>query len=357
MQLKPSSTLFMFFLHLVFWIAFYMVPFIDPRGVHPVSRLNASFFFDFHLLINHLFFIFYFYFNSNYLIPQILRKGDKWQYAIIITLLFLIILIFSYLLFPLIRLPHEHFLKKPPHLPSREVMRMNQTIALSIPLLFVLIVSVTYRLLLDKFLQDKKVKEKETEHLKTELSFLRSQISPHFIFNALNSSIILVRKKSDLAENSLLKLASLLRYMLYESDEDKVMIENEIQYISDYIDLQEIRFGSSVHIEKIIDVNEHIEGYIEPMLLIPFIENAFKHGTSVLNAPEIKIYMKEHQGKLILEVSNKFVKKDDHNDKNHGIGLVNVGRRLALLYPGKHELRIMSENDWYSVYLSIDIVI
>ena len=333
-----------------------MVPFIDPRGVHPVSRLNAGFFFDFHLLINHLFFIFLFYFNSNYLIPQILRKGQKWQYAIIITLLFLSILIFSYLLFPLIRLPHEHFLKKPPHLPTREVMRMNQTIALSIPLLFVLMVSVTYRLLIDKFLQDKKKKEKETETLKTELSFLRSQISPHFIFNALNSSIILVRKKSDLAENSLLKLASLLRYMLYESDEDKVMVENEIQYISDYIDLQEIRFGNSVHIEKIIDINEHIEGYIEPMLLIPFIENAFKHGTSVLNEPQIKISMKENLGKLILEVSNKFVEKADQNDKNHGIGLVNVGRRLALLYPDKHELRIMSENNWYSVYLSIDIV-
>jgi two-component system LytT family sensor kinase len=359
MQLKSSFTLFMFFLHLVFWIAFYMVPFIDPRGVHPVSRLNAGFFFDFHLLTNHLFFIFLFYFNSNYLIPQILRKGEKWKYTIIIIILFLSILLFSYLLFPFIRLPHEHFLKKPPRLPSREVMRMNQTIALSIPLLFVLMVSVTYRLLLDKFLHDKKAKEKETEHLKTELSFLRSQISPHFIFNALNSSIILVRKKSELAEDSLLKLASLLRYMLYESDVDKVNIQNEVQYISDYIDLQCIRFGSTIKIRKEIVVDELIEGSIEPMLLIPFVENAFKHGTSIISSPEIYVSIITEGNKLIVEVKNRFKQKegvDLNNDKNHGIGLVNVKRRLELLYPNTHQLTISDDNDWYSVYLSLDII-
>lgn len=350
----------MFFLHLVFWIAFYFVPFIDPRGVHPVSRLNAGFFFDLHLIINHLFFIFLFYFNSNYLIPQILRKGKKWNYALILIILFFSILWFSYILFPFIRLPHEHVpINMPPHLPSRQMMRLNQTIALSIPLLFVLMVSVTYRLLLDKFLQDKKVKEKETEHLKTELSFLRSQISPHFIFNALNSSIILVRKKSELAEDSLLKLASLLRYMLYESDEDKVDIQNEVQYISDYIDLQSIRFGNTVKIVKTINIDESVNGNIEPMLLIPFVENAFKHGTSIISTPEIQINITSDSTKLIVEVKNKFKRKivnEHNNDKNHGIGLANVKRRLALLYPTKHQLTINDENDWYSVYLSLDII-
>ncbi len=340
---------------MIFWSAFYLVPFVDPRGIHPIRKsLNPNSFFDLHLLINHAFFIFLFYFNSNYLIPQFLKRAKKIEYGMIVFVILTFILLVSYFIFPSIKLP------RPPigaiRFPSKETIRLNQTFALSIPLLFVLLVSITYRLLMDKFTQDKLNKERENENLKTELSFLRSQISPHFIFNALNSSIILVRKKSDLAENSLLKLASLLRYMLYESDDDKVLVENEIQYISDYVDLQEIRFGSTVKIWKDIDVNELVEGYVEPMLLIPYIENAFKHGTSVLNNPEIKISLKEVDGKLLLEVANKFVRKEKTNDKNHGIGLVNVGRRLELLYPGKHELKIMSENEWYYVYLSIDIL-
>ena len=351
--MKSTSAFFLFLFHLIFWVVLYLVPFVDPRGVHPVDKsLNPKFFFDIHLLINHAFFIFVFYFNSNYLIPKLLKKSRKIEYTIILFFLVILILSLSYIIFPSLRLP-----KPPigaPRLPNLHVLRLNQTIALSIPLFFVLMVSLTYRILMDKFLQDKINKEKETENLKTELSFLRSQISPHFIFNALNSSIILVRKQSDLAESCLLKLASLLRYMLYESDEDKVLIENEIQYISDYIDLQGIRFGESVVIRKHLEVVELIDQYIEPMLLIPFIENAFKHGTSVLKNPEIRISITEKDDKLILEVANKFV-KIAHENKNNGIGLSNVNRRLELLYPNNHTFNLSVDNDWFSVYLSIDL--
>jgi len=359
MKSKFSYKLFHVVLHLVFWIAFYLTAFVDPRGVHPISKLNVNFLFDFHLIINHLFFIFFFYFNSNFLIPKILSRGKKVHYSLLILVLFISILILSYFIFPFIRLPYEHLHERPSHLPSKEVMRINQTISLSIPLFFVLMVSITFRLMLDKYKQDKIIKERENEHLKTELSFLRSQISPHFIFNALNSSIILVRKKSDLAEESLLKLASLLRYMLYESDEDKVNIQNEIQYLSDYIDLQKIRFGTTVSIEKNIDLEEQVEGAIEPMLLIPFVENAFKHGTSVIDSPEIHIFIHKIQNQLIVEVKNKYVSNsevDNKNDKNHGIGLINVKRRLELLYPQNHVLEIKDQNGWYSVYLSLEIL-
>lgn len=359
MKGRLSFKILLIFSHIVFWIAFYLTAFIDPRGVHPISKLNANFFFDLHLLVNHTFFIFFFYFNSNFLIPQFLSRGKKFQYSMLILFLFISILTLSYFIFPFIRLPFEHLNGPPPHLPSREVMRINQTISLSVPLFFVLMVSLTYKLMLNKYKHDKVNKERENEHLKTELSFLRSQISPHFIFNALNSSIILVRKKSDLAEDSLLKLASLLRYMLYESDEDKVNIQNEVQYISDYIDLQSIRFGKTVKIVKSINVDECMDGNIEPMLLIPFVENAFKHGTSVISSPEIHISVVSTSNKLIVEVKNKYKRKlsnGHENDKNHGIGLANVKRRLALLYPTKHQLTINDENDWYSVYLSLDII-
>jgi LytS/YehU family sensor histidine kinase len=142
--------------------------------------------------------------------------------------------------------------------------------------------------------------------------------------------------------------------MLYESDEDKVLIENEVQYISDYIDLQGIRFGESVVVEKKIAIEGLNDRFIEPMLLIPFIENAFKHGTSVLKNPEIHISIEEKQGALLLEVKNKFVTTIRDN-KNNGIGLTNVGRRLELLYPTKHTLNQSIEKDWYSVFLAIDL--
>lgn len=352
-MLKNTAAFFLFLLHVIFWLAFYLVPFVDPRGIHAVHKsMNPNFFLDIHLLINHALFIFLFYFNSNLLIPNFLKKARKIEYTLILFFLFITILTISYIIFPFLRLP-----KPPigaPRLPDINVLRINQTIALSIPLLFVLMVSTTYRIVRDKYLQDKINKEKETENLKTELSFLRSQISPHFIFNALNSSIILVRKQSDLAESCLLKLASLLRYMLYEADDDKVLIENEIQYISDYIDLQGIRFGESVVIQKHLEVDELLDQYIEPMLLIPFIENAFKHGTSVLNNPEIHVSLKEEKGVLLLEVKNKFVTTIRDN-KNNGIGLTNVGRRLELLYPTKHTLNQSIEKDWYSVFLAIDL--
>ncbi len=347
-------SLFNFTLHLLFWIAFYLVPFVDPKGVQPIPNEGIQLL-DEHLLVNHLYFIFVFYFNSTFLIPKILKKSTL-IYIVFLVILVITILWISYLIFPFLPtyIP-------PPNLgrgiPSPDSIRGNQLIALLLPLLFILFISISYRLLTDRFREEKLRKEKETENLKTELSFLRSQISPHFIFNALNSSIILVRKKSDKAENSLLKLASIIRYMLYVSDEDKVSIHDELEYISDYIDLQTIRFGDTVKIFQNLDIPSELELNIEPMLLIPYIENAFKHGTSVIDSPEIEIHIYIKNNKFQLDVNNKFKESISKFDsKNQGIGLVNVKRRLDLLYPSKYELTVRKESNWYYVSLSLAIL-
>lgn len=341
-------------LHLLFWIAFYLVPFVDPKGVQPIPT-EGNQFLDEHLLVNHLYFIFVFYLNSAFLIPYILKKSTV-LYVVSLVGLISIVLWISYLIFPLLPtyIP-------PPNLgrgiPSPDSIRENQLIALSLPLLFILFISISYRLLLDRFREEKLRKEKETENLKTELSFLRSQISPHFIFNALNSSIILVRKQSSKAEDSLLKLASIIRYMLYESDEDKVDIHDELTYISDYIDLQTIRFGEAVKISQEVAIPEEMNLFIEPMLLIPFIENAFKHGTSIIDSPEIKIKIGIESNQLFLDVKNKYKDNSANFDpKNQGIGLVNVQRRLELLYPSKYKLQVSKELEWYCVSLTLDIL-
>jgi LytS/YehU family sensor histidine kinase len=204
----------------------------------------------------------------------------------------------------------------------------------------------------DRIQGDRLQKEKENENLKTELSLLRSQVSPHFMFNIMNNMVALARKKSDLLEPSLIKLSSLLRYMLYETDE-KVALQKEIEYLQSYIDLQKQRFGNNVTIKTCMEkVNENYE--IEPMLLIPFVENAIKHGIGLIENAEIDVELRTEKNMLSFSVRNKFNENTEEiKDKSSGIGLPNVQRRLDLLYGNKHSLLITKQDGWFIVSLQI----
>jgi sensor histidine kinase YesM len=217
---------------------------------------------------------------------------------------------------------------------------------------FIIIASAAFRMIRDRVEENQRNRERETENLKTELSFLRSQVSPHFMFNIMNNMVSLARKKSELLEPSLIKLSALLRYMLYETDE-KVPLQKEVEYLQSYIDLQRLRFGSNLTIKTCMEKWD--DNYqIEPMLLIPFVENAFKHGTGLVENPEIDVELKAEKNILSLSVRNKF---DDSSpevkDKSSGIGLTNVQRRLALLYKNKHSLLITKQNGWFVSSLQI----
>jgi sensor histidine kinase YesM len=223
------------------------------------------------------------------------------------------------------------------------------------PTLFILAISTTYRIIIDNVKNERNLKERQTEHLKTELSFLRSQVSPHFMFNVLNSAVSLARVRSTQLEPTLIKLSHLLRYMLYESDEDKVSLTKEREYLQNYIDLQQLRFADSVHID--FTSRGSFDSYlIEPMLLIPFVENAFKHGIGFIDNPEIHIKMEELAGELHFEVKNKFNPANQgSNDKHSGIGLVNVERRLNLLYGNEHKLTISNNDNWFYINLILQL--
>ncbi len=220
------------------------------------------------------------------------------------------------------------------------------------PFFFFIISSAAFKIIRDRVEENQRAKEKENENLKTELSLLRSQVSPHFMFNIMNNMVALARKKSEILEPSLIKLSSLLRYMLYETEE-KVPLQKEIEYLESYIDLQSQRFGSKVKIKTSMNKTEdHLE--IEPMLLIPFVENAFKHGTGLIENAEIDIDLKTEKNLLYFSVRNKFNDgTDEVKDKSSGIGLVNVQRRLDLLYGNKHSLLITKHDDWFVVSLQI----
>jgi len=216
--------------------------------------------------------------------------------------------------------------------------------------LFVMGTATSYRFIIDAF-REQQIRQ---DNLVNELSFLRSQVSPHFMFNTLNSLVALARKQSDKLEPALMKMSGLMHYMLYDSDEEKVSLDKEISYIQSYIDLQTMRFGNTVPILFGVNQQGHYHS-IEPMLLIPLIENAFKHGTGIINQPEINIQLDISETHLKLYVLNHADPSGNKPaEKPKGIGLVNLKKRLQLLYPSKHKLIIESGADKFISTLIIE---
>jgi two-component system LytT family sensor kinase len=201
--------------------------------------------------------------------------------------------------------------------------------------------------------EEKSKQEVQQERLKSELAFLRSQISPHFIFNVLNSIVYLIRSKSEQAENVTLQLSALMRYMLYENGDSHVALEKEVGYLKNYVELQKIRFEEDVEIRLSIQGDIGVQS-IEPMLLIPFVENAFKHGVGLVQNPIIDIALVVEPTVMHFSVRNKITSDSRENkDQNSGIGLQNIRRRLELLYPKQHWLSISETDGYFEIKLSL----
>ena len=190
----------------------------------------------------------------------------------------------------------------------------------------------------------------ENANLNAEVNFLKSQINPHFLFNTLNGIYSLAHNRSAQTETAILKLSDLMRYVLYESGTDKVELTKDIQYLTNYIDLQRLRLSSKVTIHY--EVRGDLKGYIAPLLLITFIENAFKHGISYTHSSFIQIAIAVFEETLTLFVENPVVENDSFAGR---VGLKNVTRRLELLYPGKHFLNIVNNGRLHVVNLKLNL--
>jgi len=252
--------------------------------------------------------------------------------------------------------------KDAPDFPRKIKFDLRIALIFNLPaFLLTIATSIAYRMIIDKTKSDALAQQQQEETLKTELSFLRSQISPHFVFNVLNNIAALARLKSDQLEPTIIKMSSLMRYMLYEANEQKVSVRTEVDYLRSYIDLQSQRFGNRVDTDIHLEETEDSFREIEPMLLIPFVENAFKHGIGLVLHPYIKVRLFIKEDTLHFEVRNKFVKNStDIKDKASGIGLVNVQRRLNLLYDKTHNLDIQETKDeqgqdWFDISLKIKL--
>jgi sensor histidine kinase YesM len=280
-----------------------------------------------------------FYLNAYFLYPRLLNK--KWWWLYIISILALVYLTFHVKLF---------FLQLDP---AFQLTDMNRRIIGFGHVPFI-IASIIFRLIYDRIQAEKREKEAQAEKLSAELKFLRSQISPHFIFNVMTNLVSLARVKSDLLEPSLIRLADLMRYMLYEAGKDKFPIDAEVDYLKSYISLQQLRFGDDVRVETDWQLDER-NCYIEPMLLVPFVENAFKHGIGMVKDPYIKIQLTATNGQLHFRISNNYDKQPSSKDANSGIGLGNIRKRLDLLYAGKYRLNITDSQGVHNVDLKLEL--
>lgn len=210
--------------------------------------------------------------------------------------------------------------------------------------------SILLKFSVDWFLNERIQRDLENQRLSAELAFLKSQINPHFLFNSLNSIYSLAYQQSKSTPDAILKLSEIMRYMLYECNDNKVDLSKELQYLQNYIDLQKIRFGNNAYIDFKID-GQVTDQQIVPLLLIAFIENAFKHGIANDSLTPIKLLISVDHQHLQFFIQNK--KHTNNRDAMGGIGLNNVKRRLDLLYPGKYNLDIRDEIDTYTCELSL----
>ncbi len=216
--------------------------------------------------------------------------------------------------------------------------------------------STLVKILNDWLKHERDRKDLETQTMQSELRFLKSQINPHFLFNTLNSLYALTLKKSDAAPEIVIKLSEMMRYMLYECNERRVPLRKEVQYIQNYLDLERLRQGQNAEItfELSGDIGEQ---QIAPLMFTPFLENSFKHGlNNQIEHGFVRIALEVQQQKVHLEIENSKapVKPvQNHAKPSGGIGLVNVRRRLNLIYPKHYSLKVQDQPNTYKVNLEL----
>ncbi len=217
--------------------------------------------------------------------------------------------------------------------------------------LFIYMVVVLFSLMIKI---NNRLKFSEEKRSEAELSYLKAQVNPHFLFNTLNSIYALAISGSEQTSEMVLKLSGIMRFVLTEAKKDLVPLDKEIEYIDDYIALQRIRLGETFKLSyKVKGKGNQLE--IPPLLLIPIIENAFKHGVNPEENSCILINLEIEQPKLILTVDNNKVKKTSFHNYPGGLGLKNVRDRLNLLYPLKHKFKIEEDSREFNVYLEIEL--
>lgn len=347
-------------LHILVWLTYALITFnwvSTAWGDYGLGLLVTFRVISLHALV--------FYLNVYLLLPKLMDKNKYALYLLSIVLLLVVVYFARELLEnpkpafkpenfeafregpPSMKPPPENFRGRAPffRINPRIVMDLITSVA-------ILFISTTFWLAQ----QAGKRKQAETnlknENLNTELKLLKSQINPHFLFNALNNIYSLSFTHEKKAPDMIMKLSDMLRYVLYESNESKVPLEKEIEYIENYVDFQKVKIEGDSNID--VDLNVDSPSLlVEPMLFIPFIENSFKHSNIDSADGWVKMQLSTIENDILFVISNSKPQKPYSKDTTKGIGLENVKKRLQLLYPDKHELSFEEMDNSFVVKLVI----
>ena len=341
--------------HVIFWSAFYVYQVIRMSFLFPPQHVwNSAVVIMVSSLVWGLFHnMFVSYSVAYYLVPKFFVKRKYIKFATGI-LAILIIIFFYNMLFVSVNRVFTHAIgttKQQPYIFLRGTLIR---LVGNAPLVCGLFISL-------KALKNWHLKQLENETLvkeraNAELQLLKAQIHPHFLFNTLNNIYSFTLTKSPLAAELVQKLSDMLNYMITDCNEVFVPLEKEIHLIKDYIGLEKVRYGDR------LDIQMHVNGRCEnkmiaPLLMIPFVENCFKHGASMMRGQQwMHLIININESDLDFNLSNSKPLSPKPDKANTGIGLANVKKRLQLLYPGKHHLDINSSANTFSVYMKVNLL-
>ena len=326
--------------HILFWVGHFVTMIMISTSHLSITTLFME-------LISTSFLIAIVYFNLYYLIPNYLRIKSGVNYAIALVLTAIV-------LTPIKTLVVFLLFNDAPGIQSMLIASQG---TIFFQLIFYGAVSTIFQIILDW--QKGSVEKMELQHknTETELNFLKSQINPHFLFNTLNNLYALTLKKSDLAPEIVLKLSEMMRYMLYECNEERVPLRKEVNYLENYLELEKLRQKKNMKIDFLVS-GMIKDQKIAPLMFIPFLENSFKHGVNnQLADGYVKILLKILEDEVHFSIDNSKAEAapKPYGKKSGGIGLVNVKRRLNLLYPNSHELNIKDSPNNYYIDLKIKL--
>lgn len=348
--------------HVIGILVFLSVPVLfSPDFSSDLHFLNVDGFredFFFHCML-----LLFFYVNYIYLIPRFYFTKRYFTFSIILIVLFLVVFLVPNLLIHHdgghhqdiqngFREMHEDFDHHKGGHGGRHGDNNRFEIFNELKRIFQYILTILVGIVLQV---NKRLKQAESDKITTELAYLKSQINPHFLFNTLNSIYSLAIVGSTNTANAIVMLSNMMRYVLNDASKDWVNLDDELNYISNYIELQRIRFEESVEIDYTIEGDTDGK-IVAPLLLIPFIENAFQYGVNAEQNSLIKIEINIKKTMMHMSIWNKKVDYSKSTFDSHGIGIENTKSRLNLLYPNRHILSIQDNIDTYNVSLILHFV-
>ncbi len=346
-------------IHITAWVFYILSPILFLPNVLLQAGFKEGFFIL--KLIEDFLIIGFFYANFLYFTPHLLRNGKQLHFygqllLCFLSICFLVFIIGLFIMKPALMQPPTGLLPNKTALPLPMAMPLPffSNIFRVIPsFIFATLISSLLVIIQDRFTIKEQKQLILMEKIASELEVLKLQIGPHFLFNTLNNIRWLARQKSEKTEETIVILSSLLRYILYETNTEMVPLQNEIRNLEDYISLQKIRLTNLTSVDfKIIGYNK--TQTIEPLLFIPFVENAFKYGVHNQIKSSIEILIKTEANKLFFQTKNAiFEGSQNTKDEESGIGINNVERRLKMIYPENHQLRIDKSEGIYTINLEI----